>query len=67
MTVTAHLDLVLTDLLQAKERAELLSYPAELVERMDLLRRAVARLKRQIAEQPNEFHQRRDSSQFVEH
>lgn len=55
MTVSQHLDEALSELVRAKEQAQFFSYPPEVVERIDLVRRATAKLKRQIQEgkQPN--------------
>lgn len=50
MTVTQHLDAALTDLLRAKDQAEFFNYPPDLVEKIDLVKRATANLKSQIAE-----------------
>lgn len=50
MTVTQHLDEAVVELLRAKESAELFHYPSELIERIDLVKRAAAKLKSQIAE-----------------
>lgn len=50
MTVSHHLDEALVELLQAKEAALQFKYPPELVERIDLVKRATAKLKSQIAD-----------------
>jgi hypothetical protein len=50
MTTLRHLDQALADLLRAKESAEFFHYPVEMVERIDLLKRATAKVKRQVEE-----------------
>ena len=50
MTVAQHLDEAMHDLVMALESAERFNYPPEIVDRIDLVKRATAKLKRQIAE-----------------
>jgi hypothetical protein len=49
MNVSAELELALTYLLRAKEQAQLFGYSQKDVERLDLLKRAVAKTRSELA------------------
>jgi hypothetical protein len=51
--IASELELAATHLLRAKEKAQLLSYSQEQIDRLDLLKRAVIKVRKELARERN--------------
>jgi hypothetical protein len=65
MNVASQLELAIAELILAKELAEFFGYPAELVERIDLVTRATAKVRKQAQQIPDSQYEIRATCRVV--